>query len=54
MLFSYVIPAKAGMTIKPNMIHSKEFLNSILRQDFHSFIIKVFNTINPRLEYYPI
>ncbi|CAK6515084.1 hypothetical protein [Rickettsia helvetica] len=36
-----------------NMIHSKELLNSILRQDFHSFIIKVFNTINPGTEYYP-
>ncbi|HJD60457.1 MAG TPA: phage terminase large subunit [Rickettsia endosymbiont of Omalisus fontisbellaquei] len=35
------------------MIHSKELLNSILRQDFHSFIIKVFNSINPGAEYYP-
>ncbi|ABV74833.1 hypothetical protein A1C_02690 [Rickettsia akari str. Hartford] len=35
------------------MLHSKEFLNSILRQDFHSFIIKVFNTINQGAEYYP-
>ncbi|MFQ3887044.1 MAG: hypothetical protein AB8U88_00445 [Rickettsia conorii subsp. raoultii] len=35
------------------MLHSKELLNSILRQDFHSFIIKVFNTINPGAEYYP-
>ncbi|GAA5252726.1 hypothetical protein [Candidatus Rickettsia kedanie] len=35
------------------MLHSKEFLNSILLQDFHSFIIKVFNTINQGAEYYP-
>jgi len=35
------------------MIYSKELLNSVLRQDFHSFIIKVFNTVNPGLEYYP-
>ncbi|BDU60475.1 hypothetical protein FLA4_08850 [Candidatus Rickettsia kotlanii] len=35
------------------MLHSKELLNSILRQDFHSFMIKVFNTINPGAEYYP-
>lgn len=35
------------------MLHSKKLLNSILRQDFHSFIIKVFNTINPGAEYYP-
>ena len=35
------------------MLHSKELLNSIVRQDFHSFIIKVFNTINPGAEYYP-
>ncbi|MGX6960722.1 MAG: hypothetical protein ACIPMY_05910 [Rickettsia endosymbiont of Pentastiridius leporinus] len=35
------------------MIYSKELLNSILRQDFPSFIIKAFNTINPGAEYYP-
>lgn len=35
------------------MIYSKELLNSVLRQDFPSFIIKVFNTINPGAEYYP-
>lgn len=34
------------------MIYSKELLNSVLRQDFPSFIIKVFNTINPGAEYY--
>ncbi|KJV90046.1 phage terminase large subunit [Rickettsia bellii] len=35
------------------MIYSKELLNSVLRQDFPSFIIKVFNTINPGAKYYP-
>ncbi|WP_419234650.1 hypothetical protein [Rickettsia endosymbiont of Nabis limbatus] len=35
------------------MIYSKELLDSILRQDFPSFIFKVFNTINPGAEYYP-
>ncbi|MCC8368746.1 MAG: phage terminase large subunit [Rickettsia endosymbiont of Oxypoda opaca] len=33
------------------MAYSKELLQAILRQDFHSFIIKVFNTINPGIEY---
>ncbi|WP_341789344.1 hypothetical protein [Rickettsia endosymbiont of Polydrusus tereticollis] len=33
------------------MAYSKELLNAVLRQDFHSFIIKVFNTINPGIEY---
>jgi hypothetical protein len=33
------------------MTYPKKLLHAILRQDFNSFINKVFNTINPRMEY---
>jgi len=33
------------------MTYPKNLLNAILRKDFNSFINKVFNTINPRIEY---
>lgn len=33
------------------MVYSKELLNAILRQDFNSFISKVFTTVNPSTEY---
>lgn len=33
------------------MTYPKKLLHAILRQDFNSFINKVFNTINPGTEY---
>ncbi len=35
------------------MSYPKELLDAILRQDFNSFINKVFNTINPGIKYQP-